>query len=633
MRPSRQTLFELFDRQRRYAVPLYQRPYVWNRDEQWEPLWEDIQEKAEQILRNDRPDPHFMGAVVLNQVKVFGRAVDTAEIIDGQQRLTTVQTLLASFRDVVGKTGERRLHDNLRRLTENQGVIVEDEENIERFKVWPTNADRVVYRNVLASGSREGLESLYPVETDRRKATSGRPRLVDAYIYFYDRISEFAIPNESESVGDCENGGADRLYALYEVFQRHLQVVVIELEDGDDPQVIFETLNARGSPLLASDLIRNFIFLRATRQKEDADGLYNEFWKDFDEEPAEEPSDEWDRFWKRTESTGRVKRSRLDLFISHYLQFRQERDIKIEKLFQEFRNWWDRTQRVVGAELRELKRYAKAYRALLAPDSKTRIGVLALRLRAMEIFTAFPLLLYIIAEVRDKNSLEETDGILIDLESFLVRRTICGLSTKSYQRFFSVLIGKLRRDGIHNRDGFRTQFVSTDADSARWPDDEEFGRAWLREPAYDRLRASRVAMILQAIEASHHGPKQEKIHVDGDLTVEHVLPQGWKESDYPLPKDAGSSLEESPVERRRRLMHSFGNLTLLTQPLNSDVSNGSFETKRSKFAEQSTLRLNAYFQKIEVWDEDAILSRGRVLFDHARKVWPHPGRNVDADRA
>ena len=122
MRSSKQSVFELFDRQRRYVVPLFQRPYVWNREEQWEPLWEDILSKATQVAGERSPYPHFLGAVVLNQVKVYGKSLDAAEVIDGQQRLTTLQLFLAAFRDLAVGAGATRLAEVLADLTTNRHI-------------------------------------------------------------------------------------------------------------------------------------------------------------------------------------------------------------------------------------------------------------------------------------------------------------------------------------------------------------------------------------------------------------------------------------------------------------------------------------------------------------------------------
>lgn len=292
MKPSKLSLVEMFEKQRRYVVPLFQRPYVWEQDEQWEPLWQDITGRAEAVLdrdargsRSDRIENHFLGAVVLNQIKVYGRQVDTVEVIDGQQRLTTLQLLLAAFRDIVKGTQETRLHDDLIRLTENGGVR---DSEIERFKVWPTNADRSDFEASLVAGSVADLEAKYPLQ--RRKYArkfDPRPRLVETYLFFAGRISEFcsvapeeALEKPPENVPLAQpTFSADRAYALFEALKRHIQLVVIELEDDDDPQVIFETLNARGVPLLPSDLIRNFVFLRATQQNENPEELYSTLWK------------------------------------------------------------------------------------------------------------------------------------------------------------------------------------------------------------------------------------------------------------------------------------------------------------------------------------------------------------------
>ena len=109
MKTDKTTVFDLFQTHRRYVVPLFQRGYVWNRESQWEPLWTDVVEQAAQIARQ-RTAPtapihkHFLGAVVLNQVHAGLRQVPIVEIIDGQQRLTTLQVMLAAIRDATATT-------------------------------------------------------------------------------------------------------------------------------------------------------------------------------------------------------------------------------------------------------------------------------------------------------------------------------------------------------------------------------------------------------------------------------------------------------------------------------------------------------------------------------------------------
>ena len=151
MTPWKLSIQELFQRERRYVVPLYQRAYVWNQEEQWEPLWDDVERLAEEQFNNPGSElnrSHFIGAIVLNNVN-SGGSISRSEIIDGQQRLTTLQLLLAAIRDcAIALQSEHA--NRFRKLT-----IHEDEKagTIEWFKVWPTNADRDVFRKVLSSGS------------------------------------------------------------------------------------------------------------------------------------------------------------------------------------------------------------------------------------------------------------------------------------------------------------------------------------------------------------------------------------------------------------------------------------------------------------------------------------------------
>jgi hypothetical protein len=131
-------------------------------------------------------------------------------------------------------------------------------------------------------------------------------------------------------------------------------------------------------------------------------------------------------------------------------------------------------------------------------------------------------------------------------------------------------------------------------------------------------------MLLEAVDRAMRTSKQEAITITGRLTVEHVLPQQWEPPAWPEPPIELGNEDESAVERRNRLLHSLGNLTLLTQELNSSVSNGPFVAKRPEIARQSALRLNTYFQDVVAWDEAEILRRGEVLLQHAKRVWPHP---------
>jgi len=454
---------------------------------------------------------------------------------------------------------------------------------------------------------------------------------VEAYLFFYAKISGFAV---TDSVEEGENvlvpestpaPSAERLSALITALTRHLELVVIELEERDDPQVIFETLNARGEPLLPSDLIRNFVFLEASRRREDVERLYATYWHDYDES-----NDGFGGFWKQEERQGRLVRPRLDLFFFHYLTCQTESDFGITHLFQEFRAWWKITN-TVEANLNTMRQYSNVFRQFFETGNKSRVAVFANRLRLLDTSTVYPLLLFLLEEQSVVPTVER-DGIVTDLESYLVRRMVCNLTTKNYNRVFLTLLRNLReasKTGTASRDEVRRLLLESEGDSVRWPDDKEFGTCWLGNPVYRHLSSGRIEMLLSAIDLQLTTAKQEQILLAGGLSIEHVMPQNGREADWPLLVSAQDDevLRQEALERRAQRIHTIGNLTLLTQQLNSSISNGPFAAKRPEIAEQSNLRLNTYFQNFtnsDPWTEDCIVQRGKHLFDTAREIWPYP---------
>ena len=151
MRPDKLSVQDLFQKERRYVVPLYQRAYVWNELEQWEPLWEDIERQADACLLSKTGVPrrsHFLGAVVLNVQKIVGSSAARSEIIDGQQRLTTLQLFIGALRNYANTTDSE--HTNkIKRLTINEDEKPGSES---AYKVWPTNADRKMFRSIMTAG-------------------------------------------------------------------------------------------------------------------------------------------------------------------------------------------------------------------------------------------------------------------------------------------------------------------------------------------------------------------------------------------------------------------------------------------------------------------------------------------------
>lgn len=609
MQAHPRSIFALFDGKRRYIIPLFQRQYVWTKDRQWNPLWEDIRTKADEVLeqRADRP-PHFVGAIVINQLRVWGDQVPAHEVIDGQQRLTTFQIVLSALRDVANELGVTAIAEEVLRYTRNDGMMENAAE--EKYKVWPTRSDIEHFKSAMDSGSRSALETKYPPQV-RRKKLLPRPSMVEAYLFFYEKVHGFISGGDSK----------ERTWAVFSALRDRLQLVSIELEEKDDPQVIFETLNARGEPLLPSDLLRNYIFLRAARQKEAVKTLYDTHWAPFDMLPDDATKPDGARFWKVEERQGRLKRPRLDLFMQHFLSFKTRQEVNPGSLYSEYRDWIGKSKpyATVELELKDLTRLAGLFRQFLLPNTDTRSGVFAARLRDLDTTTVYPLLLGLMVD--DRVAPGALDGIITDLESFLVRRMICGRTIKNYNRLFLQIATELNESaaatGAVDRDAFQKVLLAKSGDAVDWPTDEEFEAKWLSKPVYDDLGPGKTEMVLMALDQALRTKKGEKVTIHGDLTIEHVMPQAWEEH---WPRPGGEPSEVA----RDNVLHTFGNLTLLTSALNTAVSNGPYLTKRPEITVQSSLRLNAYFQAIDAWDEDAITLRGKELLKIAVKVWPRP---------
>lgn len=629
MQSSQQTLSDLFSRHRHYRVPLFQRPYVWGEDDR-NLLWQDIARQAVEALESGASNPqkgHFLGAVVLRQIRVSGRHVDTTEIIDGQQRFTTLQLLLAAFRGALASLEDTDCElgrNDLDPLILNDCPTGSPEE---KYKVWPTNVDREYYADAMEASSVEELEEKHPQQQE-----AAQQNVLQTYLFFGRAIREFLGP-AAELEGAEGFDLSQKANALYSVLRHNMRLIVVDLDEEDDPQVIFETLNARGVPLRPSDLIRNFVFLSAKKEQTSVDQLYSEWWEEYDTKLDEDsPAGAKELFWKKEERQGRITRTRLDLFIHHFVQCQTREHSGIEHLYKNFRGWWESdSERDVAQKLQELRSHSDVFAKLLVPPGDEPLSIFASRLKALDTGTIYPVLLTLLVSSHHKVRPGDLSGILRDLESYLVRRMVCNLGTRNYNRFFISMLQELHKSEQITRGLVQSILLAPKGTAGEWPDDRKFARAWLEEPVYSFMKpARRCAMVLSALNArliDMLGNKQEGVSITGELTIEHVLPQDWKPEEWPLPADLPDS-EESAEEQRNRLLHSFGNLTLITGPLNSSVGNGPYTQKRDAILEHSLLPLNHYFRDASTWGEAEIQERGRALLDIAKVLWPRPDEST-----
>ncbi|MCK3775237.1 DUF262 domain-containing HNH endonuclease family protein [Ensifer sesbaniae] len=610
MKPYTRSIIELFDGKKRFLIPLYQRQYAWKAHPQLALLWEDIERSVARLMEDRRSlTPHFMGAIVIAQVKTFGKELQAFEIIDGQQRLTTFQLLLAALRDVAGANGSH-YEAELQKYLVNDGIMSDPVK--ERYKLWPSLTDRLSFVRII--DPNVDADAFGPPLDDEGDVVR---RSVAAHEFFKERIAAHVISEE----GFDER----RFEILFEALREGLAIVSIELEGGDDPQTIFETLNSRGVDLTPGDLMRNFIFQRAKGMGQVdhslvVDTLYEKHWLPLDR-----------TFWAQSASRGRQSRNRLDWMLTDHLSMHIGDLVSVETLFERYRRWLlnARPFPSVAAELESISATAAIEKRLFDQSPTDPIGNFGRFADAFDVSTAMPLVIYL---ATDPSASAYIDRALAILISYILRRDICGLTTKNYNRFFIGIIERLRQAEGNKLDALNEFLSSRQSDTDRWPDDVEWLRAWLGRGQYKGPRQARLRYIFEAIEFAKRSSLNEDITIRSALTIEHIMPQAWQ-GNWPI---SGFDAEEDDLDidpdyvlrrtERDAAIDRMGNLTLLTHSLNASVSNGPYSIKMPAVRAHSSLALNRDLNSYSDWNEETIQERGIDLFNTAKMIWEAPVR-------
>lgn len=618
MEAKARQLESLFDRNVCYQVPLFQRPYVWNK-ENWSFLWEDILDLLDKQMRRGEAHPHFLGAIVLEQLPHASGSIETRLVIDGQQRFTTIQTFLMAARNLASELGASKYASRFSGLVENDEDRIEKDH--ERYKLWPTNSDREAFALV------HSAETLAEVEAAVKAAPSlAEGNIIGAFRYFHRQLTDWLEGRlDDDDLGEGKFATKDvRIEALWQVVKGKLQLVVIDLDKDDETQVIFETLNARGTELLPADLIKNYLFRRATAEDEAvADKLYEKHWRRFET-----------GFWREEVQQGRIRRPRIDVFINHYLTLMTLDEVRSAHLFNAFKAFAEQARPVSGSRIpvpttpaehiAQLSRYATVFQAFSEPGKHEALALFLRRLEAVDTATVYPFLMYAYAELMPESQ-AEFDRILGVLEAFLMRRLITNYTGKNYNRLFVDLIKAIDKGEAVSADAVGGYLAQGSGESTRFPSDEELRTALFTQGLYGRIAQYKVRAVLEALDAASHTSKSETLAMPANLTIEHVLPQKW-ETHWPLAEGATVDpvTEQKAAARRAMLLNTLGNLTLITGSLNPALSNSPWNTKRPELLKFSKLNLTQYFhgKEADEWDEAAIERRTEMLFAQLVKIWP-----------
>jgi hypothetical protein len=604
---------ELFDGTVCYEIPPFQRPYVWNEEDQWQPLWTDIERVADALkdARNGHGEvaPHFLGAVVIKQLAAAAGDPARHSVIDGQQRLTTLQILLDAVQLVTQEDGDEDAAETLMELVANNAKRFRG--TSKRFKLWPSRIDRLAFEHVMDND----------LEVFKDFAES---RVAAAHDFFCRCVREWAGVDKEGEPGDV----AGRLRLLAEVVQQQLIVVAINLDQKDDDQLIFETLNDRGTPLLAADLIKNMVFQKGEELGADVDAWGEKYWADFDED-----------WWRQEVQQGRLFRSRIDLFLQYWLTMCMLDEIPAEKVFANFRVYAKphlttvdkATQLLIG-----LRRDADTFRGFAELDPASAPGRFYARVvEGLELGATIPLLLWLISGNHDLPA-GAINRALAAVESWCVRRTLLRATMKDVNRFVIALIKHL--DNLSTNqvgEGTATFLLDQTADSRVWPTDDQLIAEVPKSKLYGNIRQNRLCIVLSAVEQKRRSNRSEDVTLPVNLQIEHVMPQKWR-THWP----DGIANDPIAAGNRDRLVQTIGNLTLLTGRLNASLSNRPWldsdaamvapsgqeagKGKRSLINKYSLLVLNKEIvQEHEAaWTEEDITARGQAIVKDIAAIWP-----------
>lgn len=560
------TLNKLLNTSRQFIVPIFQRNYSWQKS-QYEQLWFDIL-RASKFKEKQN---HFIGSIVYIDMGTPAGRPQQLLLIDGQQRLTTISILLCAIKDYVQKFNLETKLINLAKI-KNQFLYNSDEIDEDRYKLLLNVQDKETYIKLIDN----------TIFTVNKPATN----IIKCYEFFYERIEDFIK----------QHGQIDEIYAG--IFK--LSLVSISLDkDSDNPQMIFESMNSTGKDLSQTDLLRNYLLMDLTPEKQTR--LYKTYWKPMEELFGED-------IYKNDVN-------KFDYFIRDFLTLKSDTGYicKINNVYENFKRYYLDNNCEKFAVLKDLFTYAKYYACIdLLQEKDDELKLYWQEFKKLDSHVVYPFLLKLYDDYSRQILIKEDfKKILQVVISYLWRRAICEIPTNSLSKTFATLYQAVDKDDYVNSIIKAFVFKSS---YKRFPSDYEVREKLQTKDIYHfRLRK----YLLEALENYYH---KEPIDLNtANYTIEHIMPQNIEHN-----LSWQQMLGEDWQEVHSLYLHTLGNLTITGY--NAEMSNKSFGEKvngESGF-KHSHLKLNESIAQCDVWNKKAIQRRTNILTDIILKIWKYP---------
>ncbi len=591
MKEGRINLADVLNPHRIIQIPFFQRSYVWE-EEHWERFLDDIHN----LIDNDIPN-YFMGPIILKQQKTpMNKEIgEVRSLIDGQQRLTSIFLLYKCVASKLEKNGDSLKNMLFSSITDNK-IILEHNHN-----------DREIFETIINGELNTDIESEY---VDNK--------VLKCYKYFEKNI----IPKSN--IQDWQS----LLSKIY--------FIGIDLDEKEDEQQIFDTLNSIGVSLTTAELLKNLLF----NSDESSWDLYKKTWRKYFEEDEK-------NFWGAGIGTGKNKRKNIDFFLQSFLLLKsytddktinadklankdepvtknksvtKDKPITIDKLYDRYKNYLLINKIKSGDKkfihdiiekseiYKEKINYKKLYEQVDFGSFSDKINIVTFGIPVTPII---PYLLFILVNVKVQ---DEQDKMFDLLVNYFVRRAVCKGSAKHYGVVFNSFIsGK-----VDTLEKLKQRFIGI-AKTEEFPNDEQFKKGFMES----KLISSYSKSVLYLLELSMRNKKDctSLLRFD-DYQIEHIMPKKW-EKNWPL-----NGIDER-VRNEKILM--MGNLTILSSKLNNSINNDAWEIKKSgkdgkngleEYAKGIKTFVDDRFLGSDTWNEDKIQKRGEFLYEQAVKVWP-----------
>lgn len=560
------TLNKLLNTSRQFIVPIFQRNYSWQKS-QYEQLWFDIL-RASKFKEKQN---HFIGSIVYIDMGTPAGRPQQLLLIDGQQRLTTISILLCAIKDYVKKFNLETKLINLAKI-KNQFLYNSDEIDEDRYKLLLNVQDKETYIKLIDN----------TIFTVNKPATN----IIKCYEFFYERIEDFIK----------QHGQIDEIYAG--IFK--LSLVSISLDkDSDNPQMIFESMNSTGKDLSQTDLLRNYLLMDLTPEKQTR--LYKTYWKPMEELFGED-------IYKND-------LNKFDYFIRDFLTLKSDTGhiCKINNVYENFKRYYLDNNCEKFTVLKDLFTYAKYYACIdLLQENDDELKLYWQEFKKLDSHVVYPFLLKLYDDYSRQILIKEDfKKILQVVISYLWRRAICEIPTNSLSKTFATLYQAVDKEDYVNSIIKAFVFKSS---YKRFPSDYEVREKLQTKDIYHfRLRK----YLLEALENYYH---KEPIDLNtANYTIEHIMPQNIEHN-----LSWQQMLGEDWQEVHSLYLHTLGNLTITGY--NAEMSNKSFWEKvngESGF-KHSHLKLNESIVQCDVWNKKAIQRRTNILTDIILKIWKYP---------